>query len=217
MIEQGRAKLLHAEREVILAAGAIGTPKLMLLSGLGPADELREVGVDVVADLPEVGRNLHDHFGIDIVYELSGPYSLDKYAKPHWMAWAALEYLMFGRGPIASNIVEGGAFWYADRSSPTPDLQFHFLIGAGVEAGVPKIILRLGGDGQFLHFAATRARIGEIAQPGHRRAANRRSQFPQRSLRSEDFDRGRENQPRNPQSIRDGALRAQGAFSGTKH
>jgi choline dehydrogenase-like flavoprotein len=55
------------------------------------------------------------------------------------MAWAGLEYALFRKGPVASNIVEGGAFWYADRGSATPDLQFHFLVGAGVEAGVPKI------------------------------------------------------------------------------
>jgi choline dehydrogenase-like flavoprotein len=111
----------------------------MMLSGVGPADHLRALGIPVVADVPAVGANLHDHYGIDIVYELSGPYSLDKYNKPHWMALAGLEYLMFRKGPVASNIVEGGAFWYADRSAPTPDLQFHFLVGAGVEAGVPKI------------------------------------------------------------------------------
>ncbi|HXT09676.1 MAG TPA: GMC family oxidoreductase N-terminal domain-containing protein [Roseiarcus sp.] len=139
LIEDGRPKLMRAEREILISSGAIGSPKLMLLSGLGPADELRALGLSVVADLPGVGRNLHDHFGVDIVYELSGPYSLDKYAKPHWMAWAGLEYLIFGKGPVTSNVVEGGAFWYADRSAPVPDLQFHFLIGAGVEAGVPKI------------------------------------------------------------------------------
>jgi choline dehydrogenase-like flavoprotein len=139
VIENGRPVLMRAEREVILTAGAIGSPKLMMLSGLGPADDLKALGIDVVADLPEVGRNLHDHFGIDIVYELSGPYSLDKYAKPHWMALAGLEYLAFRKGPVLSNVVEGGAFWYGDRSAPTPDLQFHFLVGAGVEAGVPKV------------------------------------------------------------------------------
>ncbi|HRY27289.1 MAG TPA: GMC oxidoreductase, partial [Geminicoccaceae bacterium] len=79
------------------------------------------------------------HFGIDIVYELKGPWSLDKYQKPHWMLWAGLEYLLFKRGPVTSNIVEGGAFWYADKAAETPDLQFHFLAGAGVEAGVPVI------------------------------------------------------------------------------
>ncbi len=138
-VEGGVARVTRATREVLLTAGAIGSPKLMLLSGLGPADELRALGVPVVADLPEVGRNLHDHFGIDIVYELNGPHGFDKYARPHWMAWAGLEYALFRKGPVASNIVEGGAFWYADRSAATPDLQFHFLVGAGVEEGVPKI------------------------------------------------------------------------------
>lgn len=138
-VQNGRLKTARAEREVIVAAGAIGSPKLMLLSGIGPAGDLGTHGIPVVADLPGVGRNLHDHFGIDIVYELTGPYSLDKYARWHWMALAGLEYLLFGKGPVTSNIVEGGAFWYADRASPTPDLQFHFLAGAGVEEGVPAI------------------------------------------------------------------------------
>lgn len=139
IVEHGRAVVLRAEREVIVTSGAIGSPKLLLLSGIGPADELKAAGVGAVHDLPGVGRNLHDHFGIDLVYELNGPHSLDKYNKPHWMLWAGLEYALFRKGPVASNIVEGGAFWYADEAAPTPDLQFHFLIGAGVETGVPKI------------------------------------------------------------------------------
>ncbi len=155
VIEDGRPKVLRAEREVLLTSGAIGSPKLMLLSGLGPADDLRAVGVPVVADIREVGRNLHDHFGVDIVYELSGPYSLDKYAKPHWMLWAGLEYMLFKKGPVTSNVVEGGAFWYADRSAPTPDLQFHFLIGAGIEEGVPKIS---SGSGVTLNSYTLRPR-----------------------------------------------------------
>jgi choline dehydrogenase-like flavoprotein len=93
----------------------------------------------VIADVPEVGRNFHDHFGIDLVYELNGPWSFDKYNKPHWMAWAGMEYVLFRKGPVTSNVVEGGAFWYADPEAPRPDLQFHFLVGAGIEAGVPKI------------------------------------------------------------------------------
>lgn len=138
-VRGGSLRKVHAESEVVVASGAVGSPKLMLLSGVGPAAELRGLGVPVVHDLPGVGRNLQDHFGIDIVYELSGPYSLDKYNKLHWMAWAALEYALFRSGPVASNVVEGGAFWYDDRSQPVPDLQFHFLAGAGVEAGVPAI------------------------------------------------------------------------------
>lgn len=135
----GATRTIRAEREVILTAGAIGSPKLLMLSGIGPAEHLKSVGVEPVHDLPGVGQNLHDHFGIDIVYELKGPWSLDKYQKPHWMLWAGLEYLLFKRGPVTSNIVEGGAFWYADKAAETPDLQFHFLAGAGVEAGVPVI------------------------------------------------------------------------------
>lgn len=155
VIENGRATLLRADREVLVTAGAIGSPRLMMLSGLGPAEDLRRAGIPVVADMPEVGRNLHDHFGIDIVYELGGPYSFDKYAKPHWTAWAGIEYALFKKGPVASNIVEGGAFWYADSRERTPDLQFHFLVGAGVEAGVPKIG---SGSGVTLNSYALRPR-----------------------------------------------------------
>jgi len=132
-------KIVDADSEVLVTAGAIGTPKLMMLSGIGRAEHLREMGVDVVHDLPGVGENLHDHFGIDIVAELKGHDSLDKYNKLHWMAWAGMQYYLFGSGPVTSNVVEGGAFWYADKAAKVPDLQFHFLAGAGAEAGVPSV------------------------------------------------------------------------------
>ncbi|MCJ1900025.1 GMC family oxidoreductase N-terminal domain-containing protein [Paracoccus versutus] len=135
----GAPVVARAEREVIVTSGAIGSPKLLMLSGVGPADQLRSHGIEVVQDLPGVGRNLQDHFGIDIVAELKGHESLDRYGKPHWMVWAGLQYLLFNSGPVTSNVVEGGAFWYADREAPCPDLQFHFLAGAGAEAGVPSV------------------------------------------------------------------------------
>ena len=146
IIEKKRAKgvqlagdAVWAESEVLVCAGAIGTPKLMMLSGLGPADHLKEVDIKVVEDLPGVGQNLNDHFGIDIVAELGGHYSLDKYNKPHWALWAGLQYLVSRTGPVASNVVEGGAFWYSKNGLDAPDLQFHFLAGAGAEAGVPSV------------------------------------------------------------------------------
>ena len=136
----GRArKSVRAETEILVTAGAIGTPKVMMLSGVGPAAHLREHGIDVVHDLPGVGENLNDHFGIDIVAELNGHYSLDKYNKPHWALWAGMEYVLFRSGPITSNVVEGGAFWFAGDDRSVPDLQFHFLAGAGAEAGVPSV------------------------------------------------------------------------------
>ena len=128
-----------AESEVIVTSGAIGSPKILMLSGVGPASHLEEHGLDVVQDLPGVGANLNDHFGIDIVAELTGHYSLDKYNRWHRAAWAGLQYLLFRSGPVTSNVVEGGAFWFADRSRAVPDLQFHFLAGAGAEAGVPSV------------------------------------------------------------------------------
>ena len=71
--------------------------------------------------------------------ELNGHHSLDKYNKPHWAAWAGIQYALFKSGPITSNVVEGGAFWHSMPNLPYPDLQFHFLAGAGAEAGVPSV------------------------------------------------------------------------------
>ncbi len=138
-LRSGKAKQAHADQEVLLTCGAIGTPKLMMLSGIGPEQHLRQHGIEVVNNLPGVGENLNDHFGIDIVAELTGHQSLDKYNKPHWAFWAGAQYILFRSGPITSNIVEGGAFWFADKNKTIPDLQFHFLAGAGAEAGVPSV------------------------------------------------------------------------------
>ncbi len=129
----------RAGSEVLLTSGAIGSPKLMLLSGVGPAGDLADHGIKVVHDLPGVGENLNDHFGIDIVAELNGHYSLDKYQKFHWMLWAGMQYVLFRTGPVCSNVVEGGVFWDHTPENTVPDLQFHFLAGAGAEEGVPSV------------------------------------------------------------------------------
>ncbi len=138
-LHNGHSKAIYADQEVILVAGAIGSPKLLMLSGIGPAWHLKECGIDVFHDLPGVGENLNDHFGVDIVAELKASTSLDKYARIHNMIWAGLEYILFKSGPLTSNVVEGGAFWYANDNVPVPDLQFHFLAGAGAEEGVPSV------------------------------------------------------------------------------
>ncbi|GBR08483.1 GMC family oxidoreductase [Acetobacter oeni] len=135
----GAVKTVSADQEIIITSGAIGTPKLLMLSGIGPAAHLREHNIPVIRDLPGVGQNLQDHFGVDIVAELKTHDSFDKYNKLHWMLWAGLQYAMFRSGPVASNVVEGGAFWYSDKKAPCPDLQFHFLAGAGAEAGVASV------------------------------------------------------------------------------
>ena len=128
--------LLRAEQEVIVTSGGIGSPHLLLRSGIGPAGHLREVGVKVVHDLPGVGRNLQDHVDVFLIYDLTGPYSYDKYKSPHRQALAGLQYLLFRNGPVSSNIAEGGMCWYGSRPEEgLPEIQYHFLAGAGVEEG----------------------------------------------------------------------------------
>ncbi len=136
---KGKVHQAMASSEVLLTAGAIGSPKLLMLSGIGPADHLRELGIEVRADMAEVGANLADHVNIDLVAELHNHLSLDKYKKLHWAAWAGLQYLLFRSGPVASNVVEGGLFWHSGKDRGVPDLQFHFLAGAGAEDGVGSV------------------------------------------------------------------------------
>ncbi|MBB5701991.1 choline dehydrogenase-like flavoprotein [Ochrobactrum daejeonense] len=150
----GKRASVRAGSEVLLTAGAIGTPKLMMLSGVGPADMLRQHGIEIVQDMAGVGQNLQDHFNTDIVAELSSHVSLDKYNRLHWMLWAGIQYSLFNSGPVTSNVVEGGAFWYGDKNSSCPDLQFHFLAGAGAEAGVPGV--PKGASGVTLNSYALR-------------------------------------------------------------
>lgn len=92
---------------------------------------------------------------VDTVHELNGPHSYDKYKKLRWKMLAGLEYKLFGKGPVTSNIVEGGAFWWGDRAEATPDLQFHFLPGPGVEKGIGTVP---GGNGCTLNTYHVRPR-----------------------------------------------------------
>ena len=153
--EGSQLKRIEATSEIILTAGAIGSPKLMMLSGIGPTAHLKEKGIKTLHNLPGVGLNLHDHFSTDVTWILNGPHSYDKYKSLHWKAWAGLQYVLFKSGPVASNIVEAGAFWWGDEVEKTPDLQFHFLAGAGVEKGVGSVP---GGNGATCNSYHTRPR-----------------------------------------------------------
>jgi choline dehydrogenase-like flavoprotein len=132
-------RVVRADREVIVSSGAIGSPKLLLQSGIGPADHLRAVGVDVVHDLPGVGSNLQDHLDLFVIAECTGDHTYDKYNKPYHAAWAGLQYLLLRKGPVASSLFETGGFWYADKSARSPDIQLHLGLGSGIEAGVAKM------------------------------------------------------------------------------
>ena len=152
----GQVESIRAAREVIISAGAIGSPRLLMLSGIGPANHLKSVGIAPVHDLPGVGGNLQDHLDLCVLSECTGDHSYDKYGKPHWAAWAGFRYLLTRTGPVSSSLFETGGFWKADPNASAPDIQFHFGLGTGIEAGIAS--LRNGGITLNAAFLRPRSR-----------------------------------------------------------
>ncbi len=138
-VELLEGDIFRAEQEVILTSGAFGSPKLLMQSGIGPADHLRSVSIDPLHHLPGVGQNLQDHLDLFVISECTGDHTYDKYAKPQWAALAGLQYLLTRNGPVASALFSQGGFWYADENARSADIQFHFGLGSGIEAGVAKM------------------------------------------------------------------------------
>ncbi len=118
---RGREELIGAEREVLLAAGAINSPQLLLLSGIGPAQELREAGVEPVHDLPGVGRNLQDHPFVTMLWEVTDTRTLYGADKPRSLA----EWLVRRSGKLSSSVAEVVAFVRTRGGLPAADIQFH--------------------------------------------------------------------------------------------
>lgn len=134
-----REETIHAAREVIVSSGAIGSPKVLMQSGIGPADHLKSVGIPVQHDLPGVGSNLQDHLDLFVIAECTGDHTYDNVAKWYRTLWAGLQYVLFKSGPVASSLFETGGFWYADPNAKAPDIQFHLGLGSGIEAGVARL------------------------------------------------------------------------------
>lgn len=112
--------------EVILSAGAIGTPHLMMLSGLGPAAVLRAAGVAVARDLPGVGANLNDHQGLNYTWRATIP-TLNDRLRPWWgKALAGAEWVLRGRGPLSRSINHAGGFFRTDPARDRPNMQLYF-------------------------------------------------------------------------------------------
>ncbi len=132
-------EIVRATREVIVSCGAIGSPKLLLQSGIGPADHLGAVGIAVRHDLPGVGSNMQDHLDLFTICECTGDHTYDNYARLHRTLWAGLQYVLLKKGPAASSLFETGGFWYADPTAASPDIQFHLGLGSGIEAGVARL------------------------------------------------------------------------------
>jgi len=123
----GKIEVIRAEAEVILAASSLNSPKLLMLSGIGPAAHLAEHGIELVADRPGVGQNLQDHLELYIQAAASQPVSLFKYWNLLGKAYVGARWLFSKTGPGASNQFESAGFIRSEAGVDYPDIQYHFL------------------------------------------------------------------------------------------
>ena len=140
--------------EVVLSAGAFGSPQLLMLSGLGPAAHLREHGIEPVLDLPGVGANLHDH--VDVVIVVNAPKVKDLFGLTPGGMWKALRGIFEWRrrrsGILTSNFAEAGGFIKSAPEEAIPDLQLHFVVGKLVDHGRKSVL----GHGYSCHVCLLR-------------------------------------------------------------
>jgi choline dehydrogenase len=155
----GKSKhIAYADGEVVLSGGAVNSPKLLLLSGIGPADELRAVGVDVVHDLPGVGKNLQDHMDVYLTAE-TAPVSYNGEDRWHRAVLHGAQYLLFKTGPVTACVAEAGAFIRSSDDVRSPDIQIHCLPAYVVDHGRQ----RFKGHGVTVNTCNLRPRsIGEV-------------------------------------------------------
>lgn len=132
VVRKGEPEILRAEREVILASGVVGSPQLLQLSGIGAADDLSHLGIDVLLDLPGVGRNLQDHTQIPFLFGCKLPITLYQLIRIDRAVLRMAQALVLRSGPFAHFPVQGGAFVKSDPALDVPDTQYHFGIALAV-------------------------------------------------------------------------------------
>ncbi len=170
IVERGwKALHLTARREVILSAGAFGSPQLLMLSGIGPEDELRAHGIPVIHALENVGKNLQDHLDFTISHQSLRPDVVGLNPKGLLrLAKAGLHWRKTGEGLFASPMAEGGAFFRSTPDQPKPDLQIHFVVGI-VDQHMRKLHLADGFSANVCVLRpASRGQLGlASSNPGH--------------------------------------------------
>ena len=136
LIQDGIKKIIRANKEVILSAGAIQSPQILQLSGVGPEKLLQEFNIPLVHDLPGVGENLQDHLQYRLIYELNQPISTnDQLSSWYGQLKMGLDWLLFRGGPLSIGINQGGLFTKVMGNSKTPDIQFHMATLSAEMAG----------------------------------------------------------------------------------
>ena len=123
---QGRSIKAYAGKEVIICAGAIKSPQLLMLSGVGPSDHLKKHGIAVQQHLPGVGQNLQDHLSVSVIHECKKPVTFDRMQNPLRQIAAGLQWLFTRKGFVASNIWEAGGHIRGYSEVEFPNLQYHF-------------------------------------------------------------------------------------------
>jgi len=124
--QNGELRSAKCRGEIVMAAGSIGSPQIMMLSGVGPAADLSKLGIDVVLDKPGVGANLHDHLQLRTIYKVTGIRTLNEmYGSLAHKAWMGVNYALFRRGPLTMAPSQLGAFTKSDTSLDRADLQYH--------------------------------------------------------------------------------------------
>ncbi|MGB5093851.1 MAG: choline dehydrogenase [Parvibaculum sp.] len=126
-VQGGVTKTVRASREVIISGGAVNSPQVLMLSGIGDGDYLKKFGIDVVAHLPGVGQNLQDHLDAAVIYECKLPITLHSQTNPFRQILTGMQYVFFKSGLAASNGLESGAFLKTRSELEVPDIQLHFV------------------------------------------------------------------------------------------
>jgi choline dehydrogenase len=155
---KGEPASVRVDRELILSSGAVNTPRLLLLSGIGPAGELSPLGVPVVHDLPGVGKNFQDH--MDVYHTaVTTPVSYNESDRPVKALLAGLQYVLTRTGPITACVCEAGMFVRSSPDVPTPDIQMHALPAYVIDHGR----MRVRGHGMTINTCHVRPRsVGSV-------------------------------------------------------
>ena len=123
--QYGETKTAFAGREIIISGGAINSPQLLMLSGIGPAQQLQSLGIDVKHNSANVGQNLEDHVGLNYTFRMKVPTLNDALSPWHGKLKAGLQYLLFRTGPLSLSINHGGGFFKTSPDLPRPNMQLY--------------------------------------------------------------------------------------------